>query len=60
VFILHGKADELISYQNSFELASKFFDYMKETCPSKVRTNFPSKMTHSTFDYYSDLSDPLR
>jgi hypothetical protein len=31
-----------------------------EICNVVVKTIFPSKMTHSQFDYYTDLSDPLR
>lgn len=62
-FILHGKKDELISFENSVELASIYCLINIETLTNekiKVKTHLPSKMTHSQFDYYTDLSDPLR
>jgi hypothetical protein len=34
--------------------------FFLENCSADVKTNFPSKMTHGAFDYYIDLTDPLR
>jgi hypothetical protein len=31
-----------------------------ENCNGNVKTNYPLKMTHAAFDYYTDLTDPFR
>jgi hypothetical protein len=61
--MLHGKSDSFIPYQNTLDLASKRH-FNSEAYRSKennlVKVELASKMTHSTFDYYTDLSNPLR
>lgn len=58
-FFLHGLKDETISVDNTRELASKIGNYI-ELCYQKNQVVVPADMTHSYFDFYSDLADPLR
>lgn len=58
-FFLHGRKDDVVSVENSYELASKFILKL-ELCAAKKYLITPDDMTHSQFDFYSDLADPLR
>lgn len=47
-------------FPRAFEVANKYQFIKVENCYTRKALITPESMTHSTFDYYSDLVDPLR
>lgn len=44
----------------SLKVINKYFTINVENCYTRKCLVSPEQMTHGTFDYYTDLIDPLR
>lgn len=59
IFLLHGRSDNMVSYNHSEELFGKL-KIMVDAANCKVELVCPRGMTHTGFDLEYDLLEPLQ